>query len=469
MSDSNWFSQAGSLDDSLDSGTTSIPTSVDSAPTSKDSVRSNNVSSTASTYIKPVKGLKEKTVASVRTGSETSNSNSTAMHVIPVKEETRCKKCGAVIPKGTTLCWKCSTSASVAGEKDVKREMHALVSPSEAFRGKNRKPIMIGAACLVLIIVIGIVVAISKSQKIDLKKLVCTDEILNYQLEDGTMIKSSIKSFEVISSSTKDKHDYSEVKVVLKDDFLERTLYISTSSTKYNQGWKVDSLSITDYDYQIVGDIDQKFIASKLGEDKEVNFADGGGWVPSRYINGVEKGFHNISLSNSYIDGYTYFAEYNVEDSYTYADISGRISVEVNVNMFYTETNSGMVRFNVSVKDLDISTKWHSIEGTYLLSIPEHQDQKQYITIDSSFNSYGYRECVAERFDNAVHSVDLSGTFYDLNYSTVAVCVVDPGDYYSYIDDFYEYIIFTPDEIYCKYMSSDGWSNYGDYTFEKIK
>ena len=121
MSDSNWFSQAGSLDDSLDSGTTSIPTSVDSAPTSKDSVKSNNVSSTASTYIKPVKGLKEKTVDSVRTGSEINKSNSTAMHVTPVKEETRCKKCGAVIPKGTTLCWKCSTSESVAGEKDGKR------------------------------------------------------------------------------------------------------------------------------------------------------------------------------------------------------------------------------------------------------------------------------------------------------------------------------------------------------------
>lgn len=124
---------------------------------------------------------------------------------------------------------------------------------------------------------------------------------------------------------------------------------------------------------------------------------------------------------------------------------------------------------NVIVKDIDVSTKWHNIEGTYLLSIPEHQDQKQYITIDSDFNSYGYRECVAERYDNAVHRVDLSGTVYDLNCSTVAVCVVDPGDYYSYIEDYYEYIIFTPDEIYCTYMSSEGWRDYENYTFERIK
>lgn len=461
-----WFSQAGNLDDSLDSGKTSTSTSVEPAIT-KESIITNDTSSMGSTYIKPVKGLKEPSVASVRSGLESGSTNSSAIYNSPVREETRCKNCGAVIPKGTTLCWKCSTSASVVDGKDAKSKM---VSPKGAIIGKNRKPVMIAIACFVLILVVGIIfVLVAGSQKINLKSLVCTDEILNYQLEDGTIIKSKVQSFEVVSSRTKDKHDYSEVKVVLKDDFLERTLYISTSSTKYKQGWKVDSMSITEFDFQIVGDVDQEYIASRLGEDKEVSFADGGGWVPSRYFNGVEKGFHNISLSSSYIDGYTYFAEYNVDDRYTYADISGEISVEVDVNMNYTENNTGIVWFNVIVKDIDVSTKWHNIEGTYLLSIPEHQDQKQYITIDSNFNSYGYRECVAERYDNAVHKVDLSGTVYDLNYSTVAVCVVDPGDYYSYIEDYYEYIIFTPDEIYCTYMSSEGWRDYENYTFERIK
>lgn len=465
-----WFSQAGNLDDSFDSESASISTSDEHALITKDSVKTDDASPKRSTYIKPVKGLKENPDVSFRSELEPSSTNSLNLPIASVKEETRCKECGAVIPKGTMLCWKCSTSAGVADEKTVKPEKHEIVSSKGTVIGKNRKPIMVAVACVVLILVVGLIfVLVTGSQKLDLKPLVCTDEILNYQLEDGTIIKSKVQSFEVVSSRTKNKHDYSEVKVVLKDDFLERTLYISTSSTKYKQGWKVDSMSITEFDFQIVGDVDQEYIASRLGEDKEVSFADGGGWVPSRYFNGVEKGFHNISLSSSYIDGYTYFAEYNVDDRYTYADISGEISVEVDVNMNYTEDNTGIVWFNVIVKDIDVSTKWHNIEGTYLLSIPEHQDQKQYITIDSDFNSYGYRECVAERYDNAVHRVDLSGTVYDLNYSTVAVCVVDPGDYYSYIEDYYEYIIFTPDEIYCTYMNSEGWRDYENYTFERIK
>lgn len=151
-SSSKWFTQAGSLDGSEDvEQTIKHPEPVE-APVPKPPVAS---TVNGATYIKPVKGIKtsspapeqgdSKHVVSVGfdpapvevpaapvsvipgkndTPDETNKVGQKPVApvppivpiskpeapVAPIKKECKCKKCGAVIPEGTSLCWKCSTS-----------------------------------------------------------------------------------------------------------------------------------------------------------------------------------------------------------------------------------------------------------------------------------------------------------------------------------------------------------------------
>ena len=117
MSDSNWFSQAGSLDDSIDSDNTSIPTTVDSAPTIKGSVKSSNVSSGASTYIKPVKGLK---------------------NASPVAKNTR------------TDSTHIKSGSSINGKPKSKNGRRNKASSNNSFFAKNKKTIIVSGFPIVL-------------------------------------------------------------------------------------------------------------------------------------------------------------------------------------------------------------------------------------------------------------------------------------------------------------------------------
>lgn len=124
MSDSNWFSKAGNLDDPSDNNNTPAKsTSYGFKPAGKDINESRTTGSSVNTYIKPVKGLKTNSTSVRHTPENDSSVYAPAAHAtsVPAKEATRCRKCGAVVPKGSTLCWKCSSSKSVADKKAVKK------------------------------------------------------------------------------------------------------------------------------------------------------------------------------------------------------------------------------------------------------------------------------------------------------------------------------------------------------------
>lgn len=195
MSDSKWLSKAGNLDDSIDDRTASVEsTRTESVPT-----------------IKPVKGLKDRTVTSV-------------------KEEHRCNMCGAIIPQGTTLCWKCSSESDI-GNKNVRNTGHSLAL---LWRRYKMPLVFGGVACLILVITLVLSLWGSRSNTPNLEDLILTDDILTYQLEDGTIKISQLDEFEVLSSRTIDDHDSSDVRVVLSDDMIERTLIvILTMKTQY--------------------------------------------------------------------------------------------------------------------------------------------------------------------------------------------------------------------------------------------
>lgn len=164
----NWFSQAGSLDDSLDdSYKPSDPVPGASKPIPKASVGSCDTGSAGSAFIKPVKGVDDKPVNTVTHNPEPSRTEHTPVitsaSADPTKEVTRCIKCGAAVPKGTTLCWKCSTSERSAEKTDtVKKspDTHPVEKSVSFFTVKNILKI-ISIICLVLVFMPSFLVSCS--------------------------------------------------------------------------------------------------------------------------------------------------------------------------------------------------------------------------------------------------------------------------------------------------------------------
>ena len=305
----------------------------------------------------------------------------------------------------------------------------------------------------------------SISSDLNLEEQICTDEVLTYELDDGTTIRSSVQDFEILSSRTTDEHDSSEVKVVLSDDLLERTLYISTESTKYNQGWLIDYMTVTEISFNLIGEIDQNSILSYLSEDRIANYGQGN-ISNYRTLGGIEAGLYNLTATSTSIQDNAFVVVYEVNDSHQYADISGTIYVRVDLTMS-ADASSGAcyVTRSFEVDTEGVTTNWHDIYGTYLLSIPGKQNWQQYITVDKNQDVYGYREFEGA-WDSGIQHADLNGTFDEVNYSTAIVFVSDSENYF-------EYIIFTPDAINYRYLWPNGTdyddgADYNKVYFEKI-
>ena len=482
-----WFSQAGSLDGSEVSGPADSG-SVHSGPAvSSDSAPS------AGTFIKPVKGIKENsTVIAGRKPEaprkpesdripEVDRKEASPATVVPAKKEVyRCSKCGAVVPKGADLCWKCSSFESLSDKpvvnsverkaepsavsvdrnadypavhKEPKKDTYKTMRPRSNTKSNNNIiTIIILAAVCVLLLVIGIVILVSKSQRLDLKKLVCTDELLNYQLDDGTVIKSKVKEFEVISNRTKNKQDTSEVKVVLADDFLERTLYITAESSKYKQGWMIDSKRVTQAGFEIVGELDQKYIVSYLSNDRSdtenLIFQQSG-------LDLIAAGLDNFEITSSTVQDESCFLVCDVNDSHRFADIYGTLYVRVDINMYLDpDTCECTVRRNVQLDTEALITEWHDIYGTYLRTNPDNE-LEEYVTIDTNSAS-GYGDYV--EFGQQRHNLIDDATFLKYNYSTILI------EFYSV--NGYSIIKITPDDIAYFESEIDGW--YKVDSFKKV-
>lgn len=306
----------------------------------------------------------------------------------------------------------------------------------------------------------------SVSDPLNLEEQICNDDILTYELDDGTIRKSTVQNFEVLSSRTTEDYDTSEVKVVLMDDMLERTLFISVDSTKYQQGWMVDSIDVTDFSFKLVGDIDQDFIAAYLSEDRMANYGQGN-FTNYRTLNGVEAGLHNLTMTDKEIQDNAFFATYEVNDSHQYADFKGTVYVRVDLTMdvkYYS--GACHVRRKITADTEAITTAWHDIFGTYKLSVPYSSNQiEQYINVDRGDEVKGYRNYVGAN-DGQLYYEDLFGKYDEVNYSTAIVHVVNSWSYS-------EYIIFTPDNIKYRYLKPNGsdfddGANYNKVFFEKL-
>ena len=232
MSDSNWFSQAGSLDDSIDSDNTSIPTTVDSAPTIKGSVKSSNVSSGASTYIKPVKGLKDAS---------------------PVAKNTR--------NDSTHI----KSGSSINGKPKSKNGRRNKASSNNSFFAKNKKTIIVVAICL---FIAGAIILLLNKYKENNRNSTTENSVITSN--------STIENPEGVQKNTEYTIEYPDVEQYFKDNssivsvssVKDSTTLLSESEAKQ----LLLSRGFTDYpvttEYTIEGNIIEAFEISDTSTDK---------------------------------------------------------------------------------------------------------------------------------------------------------------------------------------------------------
>lgn len=249
---SKWFSQAGSLDDSLDGGyTPSKPTLVvpKSASVAKTPLESHTTSSAGATFIKPVKGLKDTPATPVCREPEPvapiavepiSTDPAPVIPVASVKEEPRCKKCGAVVPKGTTLCWKCSTSATIEDKTVAKKEKSAVGASIGSFFAKNKRAIVIGAAACVVLVVI--IMLFSMGGPLNESEIIAVlpESITSIYIDDE-LVPLSVDSLKIDKRKTQDGMDDVYCVIELSSDSLAVTKYQQLTFVKYNGNeWIMD-------------------------------------------------------------------------------------------------------------------------------------------------------------------------------------------------------------------------------------
>ena len=234
-----WFTQAGNLDDSLDSGyVPSKPPLVEN-----ESAQAANTPDeshvTTSVYIKPVKGLKSTTSDSVHREPE-HNDLTPETSVVSVKEEPRCKKCGAVVPKGTSLCWKCSTAATIADKTVAQKEKPDIRDFIGSLITKNKKAILIGtAACVVLAVVIMLFAVGGPMNESEIIAIL-PESITSIYIDDE-LVPLRVDSLKIDKRKTQDGMDDVYCVIELSSDSLAVTKYQQLTFVKYNGSeWIMD-------------------------------------------------------------------------------------------------------------------------------------------------------------------------------------------------------------------------------------
>lgn len=237
-----WFAQAGNLDDSLDSGyVSSKPTLVEneSAQAANTPVESRTTTSVGSAYIKPVKGLKATTPAPVHREPEPVDP-APETSVAPVKEEPRCKKCGAVVPKGTCLCWKCSTATTIADKTVAQKEKPDIGDFIDSFLAKNKKAILIGTAACVVLVVIIMLFAMGGPMNESEIIAVLPESITSIYIDDE-LVPLRVDSLKIDKRKTQDGMDDVYCVIELSSESLAVTKYQQLTFVKYNGNeWIMD-------------------------------------------------------------------------------------------------------------------------------------------------------------------------------------------------------------------------------------
>ena len=219
--ENNWFSQAGNLAASTDgSHTPPRPNPAEAAPVIKTPVNPHPAGSEGAVTVRPKTDIHSASARPVpRAPSPAQYQRAPVVPAPPVKQQPRCRKCGSVVPKGTTLCWKCSSTGSIA-EKTVAQTARAKP------RAKKRSWgfLVIGiAVCTVLAIVI---LLLSMGGRLSEKEIIAAlpNPITNIHIDDE-YIQLHVDDLKIDRRTKKGSTDDMYCIIEMSSDTLDVTRY----------------------------------------------------------------------------------------------------------------------------------------------------------------------------------------------------------------------------------------------------
>ena len=344
-----------------------------------------------------------------------------------------CKKCGTEINSTDKFCPKCGSqnSSPVYSASSARPTPKPAPKPVQAAT-KKKFPgwVAIVIAVVAIIIIIASVSGGSSSLEKDLVSTL-PHEIRTYIwdgmaynfIEDdrdeedgsGTQHVLNVKNLTVDRHSTEGKSDTADCTIVMEDDYIEKTVYVTLYSMEYDTGWVVESWE----------EIQEPTVIPKAEPDID-------------YLKNVFD-FKNITVTEddlSLAEGkYTY--SYTVNDSYTYVDYIGEVVLTADFSKSYNYSDDLCV-YGWSYKMDDSSAvvlDW-KVEGTWTLGISESDlsNEKGVVNIsytdahsDSVYRSYYWDYGDSGNFTG-------SASYFEKNAYWALGGYADTNKYFDYSD-----------------------------------
>lgn len=188
----------------------------------------------------------------------------------------------------------------------------------------------------------------------------------------GTQHVLNVKNLTVDRHSTEGKYDTADCTIVMEDEYIEKTIYVTLYSTQYDTGWVVESWE----------EIQEPTVVPKAEPD--INYLKNA------------LGFNNVTVTedNLSLEQGKYTFSCMVNDFYNYLDVSGEIVLTAEFSQSYNYREDLCIygwSYNSDVENSTLQFDW-KVEGIWTLGVSEYDlsNKKGELIISNLSNNVEY-------------------------------------------------------------------------------
>lgn len=217
-----------------------------------------------------------------------------------------------------------------------------------------------------------------------------------YELDDeGNCIEHilNIKDLTVERHSTEGSSDIADCTIVMEDEYIEKTVYVTLHSMKYNTGWVVERWE----------ELQEPTVVPKFEPDVD-------------YLKNLFD-FKNITVTEdnlSLAEG-KYIYSYNVNDSYKYVDFRGEVILKATFSQSYNYSDELYVYawYYGTDDSSTIKADW-KVEGTWTIGVSQNDlvNEKGILNISYLNNDVTYSSMDSRHYGKFTGSA----SYFDANY-----------------------------------------------------
>ncbi len=242
-----WFAQGGNLDDSAngDAFEANPGSTVHNAELNNQKRKaSEDVFAQETAFLKPVRILDAGTGRPNKHGTahpaHTAAENAGDSENPGINSLSKCKKCGTAVPKGTHLCWKCSSADAGAVATNAEEFVPITPTPPANLVLSHKRTIIIGViACLVVIITV-ILLAKGGVKSVNQIRSELPEQVKSIYI-DNEKIPLTVKNVRIDRRKTEKGLDQVYCIIELASEEIAVTRYEQLGYVKYNgNDWRLE-------------------------------------------------------------------------------------------------------------------------------------------------------------------------------------------------------------------------------------